>query len=222
MSAAPDILILRDTPDWVAVAKPVGIASIPEVAGDSACLQALLERKLGGRLWVVHRLDKEVSGIILYAKNAVAHRALNLAFEHREVSKTYAAIALGAIAGDAGEITLPLREFGSGRIGVDPVNGKPCHTRWRVVRRAADRTWLDLEPVTGRRHQLRAHAYALGHPLLGDSRYGDKSVQSTFPRLFLHARRIEFPAPDGTRVVVECPPDDTFRAGWSLPLPAAR
>jgi tRNA pseudouridine32 synthase/23S rRNA pseudouridine746 synthase len=208
------LIILRRTADWVAVDKPVGIAAIPEKAGDTECLQARLERELGARIWVVHRLDKEVSGVILYALNAVAHRSLNMAFEQRRVSKIYLAVAHGIVAEDSGEIDLPLREFGSGRIGVDKEKGKPCLTRWRVRERRADSTLLEMEPHTGRRHQLRAHAYAMGHPLIGDSRYGDKAAQAKFSRLLLHAWRIDFPDMNGERVVIECAPSEDFVSGW--------
>lgn len=207
-------VILRRTDSWVAVNKPAGIASIPEKTGDTDCLQARLERELKTRVWVVHRLDKEVSGVILYALSAAAHRHLNIAFEERRVSKIYAAGAHGVVAGESGEIDLPLREFGSGRIGVDLEKGKPCLTRWRVVARRDDRTLLDMEPHTGRRHQLRAHAYAMGHPLIGDSRYGDKSVQEKFPRLLLHARLLTFPAPEDGIVTIGCPPGEDFDSGW--------
>ena len=217
----PAPVILRRTDAWVAVDKPAGIAAIPEKAGDTGCLQSRLERELGRRVWVVHRLDKEVSGVILYALSAEAHRFLNIAFEQRRVSKLYLAGAAGVPKSDSGEIDLPLREFGSGRIGVDREKGKPCLTRWRVLERRADRTLLEMEPHTGRRHQLRAHAYALGHPLLGDPRYGDKAAQSRFPRLLLHARLLDFPAPEGGRVTVECPPGEDFLAAWNTPCPPA-
>ncbi len=208
------LTLLRRTDNWVAVNKPVGVAAIQEKAGDTDCLKARLERELGARAWVVHRLDKEVSGIILYALNAATHRSLSMAFEQRLVSKIYLAGAHGLVAGESGEIDLPLREFGSGRIGVDREKGKPCLTRWRVSERRGDRTLLEMEPHTGRRHQLRAHAYALGHPLLGDSRYGDKALQAKFPRLALHAWKLDFPAPEGGRVSIECTPGEDFTAGW--------
>lgn len=206
--------ILRQSSRWVVVNKPVGIAAIPESAGDRDCLQARLEARLGQRIWVVHRLDKEVSGAILYALDAEAHRHLNLAFEHRRVSKIYLAGAHGEVVGESGEIDLPLREFGSGRIGVDREKGKPCRTLWRVKERQAGKTLLEMEPYTGRRHQLRAHAYALGHPLIGDSRYGDKARQAAYPRLLLHAYRLEFPSPDGELVRVEAEPDALFSTTW--------
>ena len=212
---SPPPVILHRTADRIAVVKPAGMAAIPETAGDPGCLQAVLERELKTRVWVVHRLDKEVSGVILYALSAAEHRRLGMAFEARAVEKHYVAGAHGAVIEATGEIDLPLREFGSGRIGVDREKGKACLTRWRVLERRADRTLLDLEPFTGRRHQLRAHAYAIGHPLIGDTRYGDKAVQARFGRLLLHAARIDFPDTDGSRVVVDCPPGDDFSAVWN-------
>ena len=146
----PPHSILRRTDAWIAVAKPAGIAAIPEAAGDTDCLQARIAVELGTRVWVVHRLDKEVSGVILFALNAEEHRRLNLAFEHRLVTKTYLAGAHGVVSGDAGEIDLPLREFGSGRIGVDHEKGRPCLTRWRVRERRDDQTLLEMEPHTER------------------------------------------------------------------------
>lgn len=215
--------ILRETASYLVVAKPAGMASIPEAAGDKECLQARLEAMTDGKIWVVHRLDKEVSGIILFARTAEAHRFLNLAFERREVAKIYAAGAHGVIRENAGEIALPLREFGSGRIGVDAEKGKPCLTRWRVRERRADRTLLDMEPHTGRRHQLRAHAYAIGHPLIGDTRYGDRSAQSRWPRLLLHARSLDFPTPEGGRATVDFSPENDFLSAWDMPAaPAAQ
>ena len=209
-----EIPVLRVTDDWIVAHKPIGIASIPESAGDDACLQARLEKEVGGKMWVVHRLDKEVSGAILYARNAAAHRTLNMAFERREVKKVYAAGAHGIVKENSGEITLPLREFGSGRIGVDETKGKPCRTLWTVRERLGDRTLLDMEPYTGRRHQLRAHAYAIGHPLIGDTRYGDKAMQARYARLLLHARLLEFTSPSGEPVRIECPPPENFQAVW--------
>lgn len=211
----PPPALLHRTADRIAVAKPAGIATIPETAGDTTCLQAALERELGARIWIVHRLDKEVSGVILFALNAAEHRRLNMAFESRNVKKHYLAGAHGVVPGDAGDIDLPLREFGSGRIGVDREKGKPCLTRWRVLERRDTATLLEMEPHTGRRHQLRAHAYAMGHPLIGDTRYGDKTLRDGFARLLLHSHRIDFPDASGARITIDCPPGDDFLAVWN-------
>ncbi len=137
-----------------------------------------------------------------------------MAFEHHKVDKAYQAGALGEIAGEAGEITLALREFGSGRTAPDPVNGKPCLTLWKVLSRRPGRTLCEVNPRTGRRHQIRAHFHALGHPLIGDLRYGDRKAQAAYPRLLLHAWRLAFQDPEGKAVSLELPPDEAFQAVW--------
>lgn len=207
-------LIHRLEPTWLAASKPVGIAAIPERSGDADCLQARLERETGGRLWVVHRLDKEVSGLILFARTAPAHRHLSMAFEHHKVDKAYQAGVHGEVVGEEGKIDLALREFGSGRTAPDPVNGKPCLTLWKVLERRPGKTLCEVNPRTGRRHQIRAHFYALGHPLIGDPRYGVRADQAAFPRLLLHAWRLRFQDESGREVSLELPPDETFQAVW--------
>ena len=208
-------LIHRLEATWLAAAKPVGLAAIPEHAGDTECLQARLERETGARLWVVHRIDKEVSGLILFACTAPAHRHLSMAFERHEVDKAYQAGVLGEIAGESGEIALALREFGSGRTAPDPVKGKPCLTLWKVLARRPGRSLCDVNPRTGRRHQIRAHFHALGHSLIGDPRYGDRAAQSLHPRLLLHAWRLTFKTPEGRPASLEIPPDELFQSVWN-------
>ena len=207
------ISILYSDPDVVAVNKPEGLAAVPERAGDDTCLRAQLAAQLGSAVWPVHRLDKEVSGVILYARHAAAHRFLNAAFERREVAKTYLAVVHGVVADEAGTIDQPLRAFGSGRIGVH-ADGKPSLTTYRVLARAAGLTLLEVQPHTGRRHQIRAHLYHLGHPIVGDLRYGDRPHQRGFPRLMLHAAGIDAPLPSGGRLVLRDVPSATFSAAW--------
>lgn len=178
----------------VAIDKPIGVATIRERDPSIACVHGELERARGERLFVVHRLDKEVSGVVVFARTAAAHRALSMAFEARQVGKRYAAIVHGVLEQDR-SITLSLREFGSGRVGVDAVRGKPSETRVEVFARGADVTRVDARPLTGRRHQLRAHLYAIGHPIVGDRRYGDGARAAGEPRLFLHARELSVPHP---------------------------
>ena len=208
-----NLAILHLDPDLVAVNKPEGVAAVGERAGDDTCLRALLAAQLGVEVWPVHRLDKEVSGVMLFALNAAAHRFLNAAFEGREVAKSYLAVVHGAVAGEAGTIDRPLREFGSGRVGVDAA-GKPSLTAWRVLARAGAFTLLEVHPHTGRRHQIRAHLYHLGHPIAGDLRYGDRATQRAFPRLLLHAAGIDCPLPAGGRLVLRDVPSASFDAGW--------
>lgn len=175
----------------VVVHKPAGLAAIPERDLAQACAQRELEAARGERLFVVHRIDKEVSGLLIFARDAATHRALSIAFEQRDVRKRYLGLAWGTLpVGQGGELQMPIREFGSGRMGVD-ARGKPSLTRWKSLASgslpAGPVTLMELEPHTGRRHQLRVHAYAFGHALVGDQRYGDLTLQKTQPRLALHA-----------------------------------
>lgn len=206
------IEVLFENDDIIAVNKPEGLASVPEVTGGNDSLLSLLAARVPGKLYVVHRLDKEVSGVILFAKNAVAHRVLNDQFSTRSISKTYVALTHGVIAETRGLIDKPVREFGSGRMGVDPQKGKPCLTEFQVVERFKAYTLVEAYPVTGRRHQIRVHFYSIGHPIVGDLRYGHKGVQRPFPRLMLHAQKIAFQLPTGEKVVVEARVPESFQA----------
>ncbi|MDR2849735.1 MAG: RNA pseudouridine synthase [Verrucomicrobiota bacterium] len=184
--------------DCVAVLKPCGVAAVPERAGDPDCLCARLAQQLGRRVYPVHRLDKEVSGVILYALTADAHRFLNTAFERREVRKAYLAVVHGAMPAGLGVIDRPLREFGSGRMGVDNAKGKPSETRYDVIQTNDRFSLVHLHPLTGRRHQLRAHLYSVGHPIAGDTRYGDRALRDgTHPRLMLTSTGLALRLPSG-------------------------
>lgn len=191
------IPFLYQDDDCLAVLKPCGVASVPERKGDEACLSALVGRQLGCRVYPVHRLDKDVSGVILFALTAAAHRFLNGAFEQRRVHKTYLAVVHGSMGSDEGVISRPLREFGSGRMGVDDARGKPSETRYRVLKRNPAFSLVRLHPLTGRRHQLRVHLYSMGHPIAGDTRYGPPALREGFPRLMLTAAGIELVLPSG-------------------------
>jgi len=205
------IPILFANEDVIAVNKPEGLASIPAPSAKDSLL-SLLSATLSERLYVVHRLDQEASGVILLARNAVAHRFLSEQFSGQSVQKVYVALTHGVITEGTGVINKPLREFGSGRIGVDFQRGKPSVTEFRVLERFAAYTLVELYPRTGRRHQLRAHCYSLGHPIVGDLRYGDRALQRQFPRLMLHAWRITFALPSGEKVTVEAPFPESFQA----------
>ena len=151
----------------------------------------------------VHRLDKDVSGVMLYALHPEAHRFLNNAFEHRDVHKTYQALVHGVITEDQGVVIRPIREFGSGRMGVDDIKGKPSETRFSVLKRSDRFTLVELYPQTGRRHQLRVHLYSIGHPIVGDSRYGEKALQQGYPRLMLTSIGLDLALPSGKRLTLE-------------------
>ena len=197
------IQILHHDADCVAVMKPAGVAAIPEKRDDQSCLSALLSAQLGTPVMPVHRLDKEVSGVMIYALHPEAHCFLNMAFEQRHVHKTYQALVHGVMPEDQGVITRPIREFGSGRMGVDDLKGKPSETRYSVLKRSDRFTLAELSPQTGRRHQLRVHLYSMGHPIVGDTRYGDKALQQGFSRLMLTSTGIDLTLPSGKRLLIE-------------------
>ena len=199
-----EIPILHEDAEIVVVDKPIGISSIPERDLAVPSVQRSLEASRGERLFVVHRLDKEVSGILVFARNEQTHRTLSLAFEQRRVHKTYVALAHGVIKAD-GVIDKPIAQFGSGRMGVHEKKGKPSRTEFRVVERYTAHTLVHAHPLTGRRHQLRVHFYAIGHALCGDPRYGDANESTKWPRLMLHALRLEL---EGR--TIECPPPAAF------------
>ena len=200
--------LYRD-PDLVAVNKPEGVAAVPEHAHDPACLSELVSLALGLKAMPVHRLDKDVSGLIIYACHAHSHRFLNTVFEERRAQKTYLALVHGTVLMESGTVDQPIREYGSGRMGVSP-GGKPSVTDYRVRERFGAFTLLEVAPRTGRRHQIRVHLYHLGHPIVGDLRYGDRASQQHFGRLMLHASGIALPTPSGTPLVLRDCPSATF------------
>ena len=200
--------ILYQDQGIIAVNKPMGLASIPERDRDQGSVVGQAQQQTGQRLYVVHRLDKEVSGVLLLARTPEMHRWLNTAFSERRVHKTYAAWVHGHVTEEQGVIEAPIRAFGSGRMGVDHERGKSSRTTFEVVERHEKRTLVHAHPETGRRHQIRVHLYHLGHPILGDPRYGDKTIQQTYGRLMLHALTLEFIGPAGgcpQRIVAPIP-----------------
>ena len=202
--------MLFEDDDVLAVDKPEGLASIPERGTTQESLLSLLSASRPTKLYVVHRLDKEVSGVILFAKNANAHKYLNEQFSQHSVQKTYLALVHGVIAREGGTIDTPLRQFGSGRMGVDSKRGKESVTTFHVLRCFNSHTLVEVHPVTGRRHQIRVHLYNLGHAIVGDPLYGEREVQCHFPRLMLHARGIEYRLPSGGSCAVESPLPKSF------------
>jgi tRNA pseudouridine32 synthase/23S rRNA pseudouridine746 synthase len=197
--------LLWENDDAVAVEKPSGIPTIPGRGDVGRPMSALLEEALGKKVWIVHRLDLDASGVVVFAKSAAAHKRLCADFEHRRARKRYLALVEGEPK-DEGRIDAPLREFGSGRVGVGE-GGKLSSTRYAVRARGLGCALLDAEPLTGRRHQLRVHLYSIGHPILGDRLYGKTRPVGAAPRLMLHALSLELPG----LPVLECPPPEDFR-----------
>jgi tRNA pseudouridine32 synthase/23S rRNA pseudouridine746 synthase len=176
--------------------KPQGLLSVPGRT-EPDCLSARAQALWPDAL-VVHRLDQATSGLFVMARGAEAQRRLGRAFETRRVHKTYLAVVEGSLADDAGEVTLPLAADWPNRPRqqVDALRGRPALTRWRVLQRRADRCLVELQPVTGRSHQLRVHLQAIGHPIVGDDLYGTAG-----PRLLLHATALALPHPEHGRPV---------------------
>lgn len=201
-------MILHADPAFLIADKPAGLPTVPgRPAALHDCLWTRVQAEFPDAL-VVHRIDMGTSGLVVFARDAQAQRALNRAFEQRRVGKTYVALAAGRIEADAGEIDLPLAADWPARPRqkVDHDHGRPALTRWRVLERHADHTRVELTPLTGRSHQLRVHLAALGHPLLGDPLYASPAVEAALPRLALHARTLAFIHPrDGTPQVFTSP-----------------
>lgn len=168
----------------------------------------------GSRPKLVHRLDKDTSGALLVAKTARSASHFSKSFSGRTARKIYWALVVGVPSLDEGMIDAPLaKQPGTGgeKMHVDKESGLPARTRWRVVDRAGNRAaWVELQPLTGRTHQLRAHMAAIGHPIVGDAKYGGPESFLTggiSRKMHLHARRIRIDAPDGViDVTADLPP----------------
>jgi tRNA pseudouridine32 synthase / 23S rRNA pseudouridine746 synthase len=206
----PELKILYEDNDIIAVDKPEGLASIAENDTGLDSLHSILEKKLAHKIFIVHRLDKEVSGVILFAKNSKSHKLLNNQFASRTVSKKYIALVHGSVKESTGVIKKPIREFGSGRMGIDERHGKQCSTNYKVLERLNNYTLLELNPTTGRRHQLRVHLYSIGHSIVGDIRYGEKIIQEEFLRVMLHAKSLEFVLPSMENIFLEAAIPESF------------
>jgi len=159
---------------------------------------------------IVHRLDMETSGILVFARGVDAQRRLSMRFASRDVDKTYVALVNGTPDPADGSIELPLLTDWPNRPKqkVDHTDGKPSLTHYRTLARQPDlqASRLSLTPITGRSHQLRVHLQAIGHAILGDSLYASPEVKSRTPRLMLHASAIRFSHPvSGAIVSIDCP-----------------
>ena len=191
----------------IAVSKAAGQAVIPGRGLEAEPLAQQVGRCLGAKAFVVHRIDRDSSGLVVFAKDAATHRILCGLFEGRLMRKLYLVLAQGRMDSD-GVVERPLRLFGSGRMGVWDC-GKPSRTEFRVKACSQDATLLEVEPKTGRRHQIRVHLHSLGHPVMGDRLYGEKRPVGGLERLMLHAWRLEF-ALKGEFYRLCAPPTDDF------------
>lgn len=207
MSSLP---ILHRDEQLVVLDKPSGLLAVPgRGAGKFDSLATRVQAEFPTAT-IVHRLDQETSGVMVMALDADAHRHLQQQFEHRRTGKRYLAVVAGVVAEDEGEINLPLANMFENppRHVVEFTRGREAITHWRVLERHAERTRLELRPLTGRSHQLRVHLSHIGHPILGDSLYAPAEIKSKSPRLCLHAAELTVDHPaTGERLVLrsECP-----------------
>ena len=180
----------------IVINKPAGLPVLPDGwEKDSEYLVKMLEEKYN-KIFIVHRLDKITSGVMVFARDAETHRALNTQFEKHEAQKVYHAIVEGNPRWEEKVTKFPLHaNVGhKHRTIVDDKNGKPSETRFKILKRYQASAWVVALPMTGRTHQIRVHASALGHPLLGDILYGAKETNK-IPRPALHAYSLTFTHP---------------------------
>lgn len=187
--------LLFEDDDLIAVAKPAGCLTVPGRTVDKQdCLYRQLLCDYPGLL-VVHRLDQDTSGIVLFARHRTTQSELGRQFAAGRIRKDYIAWVSGVVEHDRGEIDRPVGRLAPGglppRYCVHETRGKPAQTQWHVLQRRTDRTRLWLRPRTGRSHQLRVHCLCVGHPIVGDRIYGRQAAD----RMYLHAFRLRFSHP---------------------------
>ena len=187
--------------------KPPGLLSVPGKGLDKQdCLSSRVQKSCPDAL-IVHRLDMATSGLILMARGPFMQAALSKLFEARAINKRYVAVVAGQMAAspDWQLIDLPITlDWPNRPLRVIHADGKPSQTRWRALHYDADAntTRVELEPITGRSHQLRVHLKAMGHPILGDALYAPADIQARAARLQLHACELQFLHPaDGKHMV---------------------
>ena len=167
----PEIIFSND--DFIAVNKPSGLLSIPDRLGQEVSLKVLLEAQYG-KVYTVHRLDKDTSGLILFALNEQAHKLLSALFEGREMNKQYLGLVNGRLMNSSGSIDAPIMEppAQNGTM-VTHQKGKPSLTDYTLVEQFAQYAWVQFRIHTGRTHQIRVHMKHIGHSIVGDVLYGD-------------------------------------------------
>jgi 23S rRNA pseudouridine1911/1915/1917 synthase len=184
----PELAVIRETADWVAIDKAPGMSTSPARDRQRRSLEELLRLRYG-TVFVVHRIDTQTSGVVVFARTRAAAAELSALFAAREIAKTYLAVAEGAIE----------REM----VIESPIGGKDAHTIVRPVRQLEGSTLVEAEILTGRMHQIRVHLKSIERPVVGDRRYG--STVSA-PRMLLHAWKLAHPY-FGDALVAPIPPD---------------
>ena len=215
--------VVYEDEDVIVVNKPVGMVVHPAPGHpDGTLVNALLHHcgdslsGIGGekRPGIVHRIDRDTSGLIIAAKNDRAHLALAAQLQDHSLARVYEAVTVGGLKEDSGTVNAPIARHpvDRKRMAVDWKNGRPAVTHWSVLARYALGTHVECRLETGRTHQIRVHMASIGHPLLGDTVYGSKKPWPGLAGQCLHARRLKFVHPTtGKLVELECPLPDWFQ-----------
>lgn len=215
--------VVYEDGDVIVVNKPVGLVVHPAPGHpDGTLVNALLYHcgtSLSGingtlRPGIVHRIDRDTSGLIIAAKNDRAHLALAAQLQDHTLARTYEAVTVGRLKEDSGTVDAPIGRHPVDRkkMAIDRKNGKPAVTHWTVLGRYPGYTHVECRLETGRTHQIRVHMASIGHPLLGDVVYGSKKPWPGLAGQCLHARKLKFIHPTtGQPVEVECPLPDWFQ-----------
>ena len=215
--------VVYEDSDVIVVNKPVGMVVHPAPGHpDGTLVNALLYHcgnTLSGingelRPGIVHRIDRDTSGLIIAAKNDKAHLALAEQLQDHSLARVYEAVAVGSFREDSGTVDAPIGRHPVDRkkMAIEPRNGRPAVTHWRVLARYPGHTHVECRLETGRTHQIRVHLASIGHPLLGDTVYGSKKPYPGLAGQCLHARKLIFRHPrTGERVELECPLPDWFQ-----------
>lgn len=214
--------VVYEDDDVIVINKPVGMVVHPAAGHpDGTLVNALLYHcgnSLSGingqlRPGIVHRIDRDTSGLIIAAKNDVAHQALADQLQDHSLYREYEAICVGNLKEDSGTVNAPIGRHNTDRkkMAIDYKNGRDAVTHWTVLARYPGYTHIQCRLETGRTHQIRVHMASTGHPLLGDIVYGSKKPYPGLAGQCLHARRLSFAHPrSGERMSVECPLPDWF------------
>ena len=199
--------IIHQDDDIIALDKPGGLLSVPGVRNKDSAHGRLASEV--GELHIVHRLDQDTSGVIVYARHKDALRYLQQQFEHRKTGKIYEALVDGVVSSSSGCINLPIKVDWPNRPlqMISHSEGRYALTRWRKMGIEGGKTRLALYPNTGRSHQLRIHMQQIGHPIMGDPFYHPDFTREQKSQMCLHARELTFSHPgSGQAMTLTCPP----------------
>ena len=226
------IEIIAETEHWVAINKPSGLLSIPDRKQSEPSLKDWLNEKYG-RVWVVHRLDKFTSGLILFAKDEETHKLLSMQFEERVVEKFYLGLVHGILVNKVGSVDAPIMEHPTKKTTyITHQKGRASLTEYKVLEEHGQYSWMQFQIHTGRTHQIRVHMKHIGHPIVCDEVYGtaapillsslkrkkfklskaDDEERPLLNRLALHAWKLKFNDVNGKTVELEAPLSKDLKA----------